>query len=484
MMDLMLIQPVASFQNPYPILPQDAVGIGMLTIIAYIKSKGFQGEVLHLPKAIEKGIPFEQVFEKIEKENPKVVGIGLNWLHFSEGAIQLAQILRKRYPDLTIVVGGQHATLFAKEILEECDALDGITIGESEKTYAYLLEKVTREDRKIPEGIPGIMQYNDAGEIVSIGPEIVNELDELPLYSYKVVWPEVEEICAALDTVRGECIMNCAYCIESKTNSLQGRKRFTQHSPEYLAEQIEFFVKEGIQSITIQDPYTFVGDKKIIRMCEILKQKGVKLTLFNLFVEPRLFSKELFLALKEIAKEVTLDYGMETGAKSTSTLIGRDFHNKDLLENITLASSLGIKVLTWWMTALPNDTMDTLKENMDYIEETIQCGAIPRWITPLILFPHTNMAKNNEAYGIQPIMTSFKDFCKYSTVEMNNYGVYTELLTHETAYQSKREIVETTIALKKGILMKIGENRECLKGFGWSDIELDTLEEEAKGSFF
>lgn len=484
MKDILIIQPPASFENSTPVLPENAVGIGMLTIMAYIKQFGFKGEVVHIPRALSEGYSLEDVFERIRKINPKLIAIGLNWLHFSEGALQLAAILRKMLPDTTIVIGGQHATLFAKEILECSEDIDGLTIGESEKTVYYLLKQLKRGCRHIPKGIPGIMSnYLDEG-IISSMPEIVEDIDTLPFYSYEDVWPYVKEACAALDTVRGECIRNCSYCIESKTNSLQGRRKFTQHSPEYLAKQIKSFMEEGIDNITIQDPFCLVGDKKIQEFCACLKAENVKLNLLNIFVEPKAFTDETLIALKEVANKVTLDYGMETGATKTADFIGRSYSKDMLLESLKSASKMGIKILTWWMTGLPSDNRDTLKENMDYIEETIKCGTIPRWITPLILFPHTDMAKKNQHYGIKPYMKSFKEFCNYSKVKANNYGVYSELLTHETATQSKRAIVESTIALKKGILEKIGEHRELLMSYGWSSLELDAVENEAKGSFY
>ena len=484
MKDILIIQPPASFDNSRPVLPQGAVGIGMLTIMAYIKKFGFQGEVIHIPRALSDGYILEDVFKRIKDANPKLIAIGLNWLHFSEGTLQLASILRKMLPNTTIVIGGQHATLFAKEILECSNDIDGITVGESEKTVYYLLKELKRGTCHIPKGIPGIMINDPSDGIISSMPEIIDDIDTLPFYSYRDVWPYTKEICAALDTVRGECIRNCSYCIESKTNYLQGRRKFTQHSPEYLAKQVKSFIDEGIDNITIQDSFCLIGDKKIQEFCACLKEQNIKLNILNIFAEPRIFAYDTLIALKEVANKVSLDYGMETGATETADFIGRSYNKDKLLEGLKNTSEMGIKILTWWMTGLPGDNKANLKENMNYIEETIKCGTIPRWITPLILFPHTDMAKENKYYGIKPHIESFKEFCNYSKVQANIYGVYYDLLTHETTTQNKREIVESTIALKKAILDKIVEYRDILMSYGWTNLELEAVENEAKGSFY
>lgn len=484
MKDIVLIQPPASLDNPRPVLPENSVGIGMLTIIAYIKKFGYQGEVIHIPRALSVGYTLDNILQRIKDENPKVIGIGLNWLHFSEGALQIASILRKMLPKTTIVVGGQHATLFAKEILECSKDIDGITIGEAEKTCYYLLEGVNRGIRHIPETIPGVMINHPVNGITGTMPDIIEDLDTLPFYSYRDVWPYTKEICAALDTVRGECMRNCAYCIESKTNYLQGRKQFVYHSPQYLANQVKSFADEGIDKITIQDPFFLLGDNKIQEFCRCLKDLNIHLSLLNIFVEPKIYNNDTLAALKEAADKVTLDYGMETGASETADFIGRSYNKNSILESLQNASKMGIKILTWWMTGLPGDDRESLKESMDYIEETIKCGTIPRWITPLILFPHTDMWKNNEHYGIKSHIRTFKEFCNYSKVQANNYGVYSDLLTHETTAQSKRVIVESTIALKKAIADKISEHQSTLMSYGWTKTELESIENEVKGSFY
>lgn len=480
MMDLLVIQPPASFNNQSPVLPQNSVGIGMLTILAYIKSKGFSGKVIHFPRAFEDGYKEEEVFEKVKEMNPRVISIGLNWLHFSEGAIQVAEKLRKICPDTTILIGGQHASLFAEEIVRKTEALDGVLLGESERTLARVLETKKDGCREVDKKIPGVITVDGENR----PPEIVEELDSLPFYTYDDVWPYRKEICAALDTVRGECIRDCSYCIASKTNSIQGRKKFTAHSPKYLADQVEVFYKSGIENVTIQDPFCMIGQDKIEEFCNHLVDKKIKLKQINIFIEPMTFRDSTVDALNSIAEMVTLDYGLETGSAAIAKGIGREYDKDKILKEISKLSKKGIKISTWWMTGLPGDNRASIEDSMSYIEDTIKHGAMPRWVTPLILFPHTDMSKNNFLYGIKTKMKSFDDFCNYSKVEVNNYGVYPELLTHETTSQSGREIVESTIAIKKGIVDRMIANKDKLIEHGWNDKAIVSIIEEATGSFY
>jgi len=61
-----------------------------------------------------RGQTVEQVRIRNPATRPGRLAIGLNWLHFSRGAIQFAQLLKRAVSDALIVIGGQHATLFRR----------------------------------------------------------------------------------------------------------------------------------------------------------------------------------------------------------------------------------------------------------------------------------------------------------------------------------------------------------------------------------
>lgn len=479
--DLLLIQPVASFTNEATVLPQDAVGIGMLTIIAYVKKHGYSGKIIHMPNAFKQGYTIEKIEDEIEKCDPDIIGIGLNWLHFSEGALDTAKLLRIKYPDKIIVIGGQHATLFAKELMVRAPYITGITIGEAELTYLNMLQAV--KNKKDIRGIDGF-SYMQNGKYIEKQPKVIENLDDIPYYSYRWVWPNSVTKGAALDTVRGTCPKDCSYCIESKTNTLQGRVDFSSHTPQYLAGQIQFFYEEGIDSITIQDPITLMGEQYLVDVCEELINSKIKLRLLNIFVEPRIFTEKFFKLLSSCANEIVLDYGIESGADNILKISGRYFDTERLLENFRLANKYGIKILTWWMVGMPGETRQSVKQTYEFMKRTLEYGAIPRWVTPLILFPQTDMANNAEKYEIECIYKNFDDYMLFSRTHANKYGVYKALITHKPKGMSEKDIVEMTIALKKGIVKLLNDNITFLIDLGWSQAVVYSLIQEVGGSFF
>jgi radical SAM superfamily enzyme YgiQ (UPF0313 family) len=62
-------------------------------------------------------------------------------------AFELSTLLKAKYPDSTVIVGGYHATSMPEEQLS-CDAIDFVIRGEGERTLLSLYEAI-REGRPI-----------------------------------------------------------------------------------------------------------------------------------------------------------------------------------------------------------------------------------------------------------------------------------------------------------------------------------------------
>src|SRR5699024_987605 len=241
---------------------------------------------------------------------------------------------------------------------------------------------------------------------------------------------------------------------------------------------------DGISSVTIQDPVTLLGETFLTRVCEAILDHKIKLTLLNLFVEPHLFSNDFFTLLCNCADCVVLDYGIESGSYDVLRLSDRLFSKELLLENFKQAIASGIKILTWWMVGMPGETKETIDETFQFMAQTVHAGALPRWVTPLILFPQTDMANDADKYGITNIYKSFDDYSNFSDERANKYGIYEELITHTPKGLNTTEIIELTISLKKGIQFLLTKNMESLIKLGWDRDFICSILTEVGGSFF
>lgn len=114
----------------------------------------------------------------------------MNWVHFSKGALETAARIRTIDPSIPIVIGGQHAGLFAEKITRAHNGLiDGVIQGEAEKALLAIATSV-RNDEGIPPDVPGL----HTGHNHPRAPEVVRPLDALPVYR---LWPAQTAAIAA-----------------------------------------------------------------------------------------------------------------------------------------------------------------------------------------------------------------------------------------------------------------------------------------------
>jgi radical SAM superfamily enzyme YgiQ (UPF0313 family) len=103
------------------------------------------------------------------------------------------------------------------------------------------------------------------------------------------------------------------------------------------------------------------------------------------------------------------------------------------------------------MVGLPGEGPEDVALTRRRIIETMELGVYAKWVTPLILFPQTGLARDAEAFRIRPLLRTFDDFLRFSRVTRNAYGVYPELITHESEDQPAEDTLRYLVDLKKTI---------------------------------
>lgn len=84
---------------------------------------------------------FEKLLEGQVAKTPHMIGVSSMFDVSVEAALMIVRILRKKYPDSTIILGGHPATSKYRRILELAgDDLDAISYGEGEKPFVRLLK--------------------------------------------------------------------------------------------------------------------------------------------------------------------------------------------------------------------------------------------------------------------------------------------------------------------------------------------------------
>jgi len=450
---VVLIHPQCSFAlRGKSIMQTGFDSIGLLALSSYLAEKGFAVRIINFARALSSGHTPAQLLAMVADLDPLLIGISMNWVHLSVGALEIAAALREKHRDLPIILGGQHASLFAGEIMEGYHQfIDGVVIGEGEETLLEIARK-TLEGEK-PDGIPGFMTWAE-GTTVYRSREIGIDMDSLPCFSYESSLPEAvpgtpARFLGALDTSRGGCRRECNYCLESKSLGRLGRPQPVHHGSDHLIEQIKIFSRDQRDSVTIQDQISSHGDSFIQEFIGKLIAENLRLRHLGIFVEPGSFSRDTYDLLEQApADEIVLSFGIETGSPKVARNLNRCHDYDAILGELEYLKDKRYFSATWWMVGLPEEDEKDITQTKEMIKQTMNLGIYPQWVTPLILFPQTGLAMNCEKFKIRQLLTSFEDFKCFSTVARNEYGIYPELITHESAWQSASDTIRYLMEIK------------------------------------
>jgi radical SAM superfamily enzyme YgiQ (UPF0313 family) len=155
---------------------------GLMYLAGYLRKQD-DTEIKIIDLRVTK-MPSERLKGILVEYQPHVVGVGLLTLE-SQGAHRIAGLVKSVLPQCTVVFGGPHCSAPNAEKILADDSVDVIVIGEGEKTFAELVEKIYSGDSIV--NVPGIALKRDG--IIQIKPlqKLIPDLDQLPFPSYDLI---------------------------------------------------------------------------------------------------------------------------------------------------------------------------------------------------------------------------------------------------------------------------------------------------------
>lgn len=475
-----LIQPPANLSGRKPCLDDTQYGLGLLALSAWLEKHGFEAPGLHIPLALHHGFSLDELIGMIAARQPMLIAIGMNWVHFSRGAIELAARLKTVIPQCPIYIGGQHASLFGQEIVARHGAvIDGVIIGEAEYPLLAICQSL-RDRGTVGDDVPGLARPDGR----TTPPRVESDIDALPTYSYSALRPrQKQEDVAALSTTRGACPFRCAWCVEPVVGRAQGRPRLSFHSPTHIADQIERLQGEGIHRFTIQDNFFVGGDRHLIALAQTLQKRGLRPRHLNLFAHPDSFGAAGLTALSDACERASVDYGVETGSVSVARRNHRALDPDGVVGNIEAAVAAGIEPYTWWMVGLPGEGAPELAETEQLIERTMRSGGVPRWVSPLILFPKTPIHERPQEYGVSLNFRGFDDYARFSTTTLAEALMFDDVQTHRTEEAGPDDICRASQRLRRFIADRFPLLDDFYRGRN-APLDLAATQQRISSSFF
>lgn len=353
------------FSNPQP-------SIGLAYIAAVLRQNGH--DVIIIDAYVQYSI-LEDIIAEIHDFSADIVGISV-LTPSADIAYRLSKDIRESAPQIKIVMGNMHASLYADEILAKGFA-DYIVHREGE--YVMLELANTLASGQSVGLVKGISYLAPDGHVTHnpLQSHIAN-LDSLPLPAWDLfpldkynTDPRTEikkgEVEMQILATRG-CPNQCTFC-SSRTERSLGRK-YRMRDPEFIVDEMLFMnEKYGSQVFVFMDLAFPLVKKHAVALCEELIRRDVNKK-FKWTSECRVkpLDEDLLPLMKKAGCE-RLCYGIESGNNDILNILRKNFTTDDVRRAVRLAHDAGLEVDGMFMIGLPGETEETIKQTIDFAVE-------------------------------------------------------------------------------------------------------------------
>jgi len=327
------------------------VPIGLYYVGALLKEHLYDVEIVNWYDINKRP---EEIEENLREKNPDIIGFSI--VHANRwGGIDISRIAKKILPHVKIVFGGIGATFLWKHLLKQCNEIDYIILGEGEYSFLNLVNYLEKgENSEIPT-LQGIAYRRGKKTYKTEPAEFIKDIDQLPIPSQHFTYHHVA-------SSRG-CPSNCTFCGSPR---FWGRKvRF--HSPEYFVKQLEQLHQKGISFFYISDDTFTMREDRVIEICQKIIEKGLKITWFA--ISRVNFVSEGMLYWMRKAGCIQISYGVESGSDKIRNVLNKNIKTSDIMNAFALTSKYGILSRAYFIYGNPGETLETIQETIDLIEE-------------------------------------------------------------------------------------------------------------------
>lgn len=304
---------------------------------------------------------FAALEKYVEDYAPDIVGVQV--MTFTAIDCMLASTAIKKAgekigKDIKIIWGGRHVNIYPTETIN-LPNVDYVMLGDGELQFVEFLKAFPNVDAL--KKVDGLV-FKVEGKISMRPPQTITDLDSLafpardlsPYKKYRYLLSK-DPVFTTMMTSRG-CPFTCIFCDE-------GHRKYRMVSAPRVVEEIEECVKMGIKNIFVYDSTFTVNRQRIIDICDLIVQKGIKI---NLDVRTRvdLIDEEMFAKLRKAGCN-RIQFGIESGNEKILNVLSKKTGLRKVEWAVKTAKSYGFEIFGDFIIGNPEETREDLMDTLN-----------------------------------------------------------------------------------------------------------------------
>ena len=314
------------------------------------------------------GLNAEEILEKIDP-NTFIFGISLmfsqEWLPHR----LLIEKIKKKYPKIIIVAGGEHSSAIPEYILRDCPSINYVIKGEGE--FSMLEFSYNLFNEKSVGDIPGICFIDEKNKFIDNGlSKRIEHIDKLPRPAWHLLKPENyfnDYFTLGLYSGRNMpilatrgCPFQCTFC----SSPSMWTTRYVMRDPKEIVDEIEWLMKEyKANDFEFFDLTAIIKKSWILEFCNTIKNRELNNITWQLPVGTRTESldEEVLKAIYDTGCHFVC-YAPESGSQKSLDIIKKRVKIDKLIKSIRTSVKIGHKAKLNFIIGFPHETViDCLK---------------------------------------------------------------------------------------------------------------------------
>lgn len=347
---------------------------------------------------------YDDFVDILRNQKPKVIGFSVMTSQVTR-AYEMSQKAKEIDPDIKIVWGGFHPTIFPEQTIANHN-IDYAVVGEGINVIIPLIEYILGKKKKLKD-VLGIYYRDSKNNIKHNEKPPLAQFDQIP----DIDWTLYDQACLdramqknllrqparVLPIVAGlGCNFRCTFCFNA-IFKIPHRRMPAERIHANMKRMKEQY---GLDEIIFYDENFFADKDRIFRLIELLEEEPLNLKFFTNMrasdIRRKYFQGDFFQRFRKVGG-YNIGVGAESGNQNTLDRLKKGIKVQDIIEMAKLGRDSGIIMTFSFMAGIPGEQIEEVFDTFDLIKKIKDIDYHHFIIGPQIFRPYPGSKLFDEA---------------------------------------------------------------------------------------
>ena len=355
-----------------------------------------QRNVLEDKNLISFGLSTEQILQHLASKDFNVLFVSLMFSCEWPVTKSIVQTIKKIYPNVLLVCGGEHITACPEFSMKDCPEIDVCVLGEGEETSIDLLKTI--EQKKSLSKVNGIVFRSAEGIVRNPNRSRINKLENIAWPAWDL-FPLENYLSNSLGygvnpgrsmpmLISRGCPYQCTFCSSPQMWTTKWQAR----NVDLVIEEMQFYIdKYKAQNFDFYDLTTIVRKDWIVNFCQKIIKKNWNIT-WQMPAGTRSEAlDEETLGLMFLSGQRHISYAPESGSVLTLQKIKKKIKIDRMKKSIRSARKKGMSVKLNMIVGFPHETHREIFRTLSFVKDAAVMGVDDVYLASFAPYPGSEL---------------------------------------------------------------------------------------------